>query len=94
MKRVLIPALLIGASIGLAAPASAAPNPGDPCGNGNGGARSSNGLVCSGQAMIWMSDIGHPVRTGDPCSTPGAVTYGHGEDIVTCRAGTWQPWQR
>lgn len=84
--------VLFGVAAVLAAPASAAPNPGDRCANGQGTQRIGN-LMCAPQALVWINtDVSGPVRLGNPCDKPGAVTYGHGENLATCRGGTWQPF--
>lgn len=85
-------AVLFGVAATLGAPANAAPAPGDPCGQGG---QVNGNLMCSGQALIWINtDAPHMPMPGTPCLQPGAVTYGRGEDLVTCRSGTWVPWKR
>lgn len=86
-----VPALM-GSAIALAPVASAEPNPGDRCANGQGGQTIGN-LMCSPHSLTWINtDVPHSVRLGDSCDKPGAVTYGHGENLATCRGGTWQPF--
>jgi invasion protein IalB len=74
--------------------ASAAPQPGAPC-TANDSTSPDGSLACSHQAMIWMH-AGLPlVGLGQPCTTPGDVTYAAREQIVTCRQTesglAWEP---
>ncbi len=87
-------AVLFGVAAALAAPASAAPQPGDRCGS-NDSLSADGTLWCNHQSMMWMNkNMAHNVKPGQACDTPGAVTYTPPEDPVVCRSGTWQLWSR
>jgi hypothetical protein len=68
--------------------------PGAPCSSTD--TVSADGtLTCSHQAMIWMHHGLPLVEPGQPCTTPGDVTYAQREQIVTCRPSgpglAWKP---